>query len=147
KLFSFIKKCYKIGMNKINIILRGNMDNKDISVKRILEICNGKLICGNEDVIVKSYSKDTRTINDGDMYLGIKGETVNGNNFIEQAFKNGAIGCITDEKVSQEILNKYKEKIIVEVDNTVKAIQELAKYKRSLYNIPVIAITGSVRKN
>lgn len=123
------------------------MDNKNITVNKIVEICNGKLLSGDENIQVKTYSKDTRTLNKGDMYLGIKGEKINGNDYIEQAFINGAIGCITDENVSEKIINKYKkEKVIIKVKNTIKAIQELAKYKRSLYNIPVIAVTGSVGK-
>ena len=123
------------------------MDNKNITVNKIVEICNGKLLSGDENIQVKTYSKDTRTLNKGDMYLGIKGEKINGNDYIEQAFINGAIGCITDENVNEEIINKYKkEKVIIKVENTIKAIQELAKYKRSLYNIPVIAVTGSVGK-
>lgn len=123
------------------------MDNKNITVNKIVEICNGKLLSGDENIQVKTYSKDTRTLNKGDMYLGIKGEKINGNDYIEQAFINGAIGCITDENVSEKIINKYeKEKVIIKVENTIKAIQELAKYKRSLYNIPVIAVTGSVGK-
>ena len=123
------------------------MDNKNIMVNKIVEICNGKLLSGDENIQVKTYSKDTRTLNKGDMYLGIKGEKINGNDYIEQAFINGAIGCITDENVSEKIINKYKkEKVIIKVENTIKAIQELAKYKRSLYNIPVIAVTGSVGK-
>lgn len=123
------------------------MDNKIITVNKILEICNGKLLAGNGDLEINSYSKDTRTINSGDMYLGIKGERVNGNNFIEKAFENGAIGCITDEDLNEDFIKKYKDKAIIKVDNTIKAVQKIAKYKRSLYNIPVIAITGSVRKN
>lgn len=123
------------------------MDNKNITVNKIVEICNGKLLSGDENIQVKTYSKDTRKLNKGDMYLGIKGEKINGNDYIEQAFINGAIGCITDENVSQKIINKYKkEKVIIKVENTIKAIQGLAKYKRSLYNIPVIAVTGSVGK-
>ena len=123
------------------------MDNKNITVNKIVEICNGKLLSGDENIQVKTYSKDTRTLNKGDMYLGIKGEKINGNDYIEQAFINGAIGCITDENVSEKIINKYKrEKVIIKVENTIKAIQELAKYKRSLYKIPVIAVTGSVGK-
>ena len=106
------------------------MDNKNITVNKIVEICNGKLLSGDENIQVKTYSKDTRTLNKGDMYLGIKGEKINGNDYIEQAFINGAIGCITDENVSEKIINKYKkEKVIIKVENTIKAIQELAKYK------------------
>ena len=47
---------------------------KEILVKDIVKITRGKLICGNEEEICESYSKDTRTINEGDIYLGIKGE-------------------------------------------------------------------------
>ena len=121
--------------------------NKSINVKKIVEICNGKLISGDENIEISSYSKDTRNINVGDMYLAIKGERVNGNDYIESAFENSAIGCITDEEFDKGILEKFKDKVVIRVDDTIKAIQEIAKYKRSLYDIPVIAVTGSVRKN
>lgn len=123
------------------------MDNKKITVNKILEICNGKLLSGNKDIEVCSYSKDTRNINVGDMYLGIKGERVNGNDYIEIAFEKGAMGCITDKDLSQELLRKFTNKVIIKVDDTIKVIQKIAKYKRSMYDIPVIAVTGSVRKN
>ena len=123
------------------------MDNKIIIVNKILEICNGKLLLGNKDLEVNSYSRDSRDIKTGAMYLAIKGERVNGNDFIEAAFNNGAMGCITDENINNEILEKFKDKVIIKVDDTIKALQEIAKYKRSLYDIPVIAVTGSVRKN
>jgi len=123
------------------------MDNKIITVSKILEICNGELLLGNKNLEVNSYSKDSRDIKIGDMYLAIKGEKVNGNDFIESAFNNGAMGCITDENINNENLEKFKDKVIIKVDDTIKALQEIAKYKRSLYDIPVIAITGSVRKN
>lgn len=123
------------------------MDNKIITVNNILEICNGKLISGNKEIEVDSYSKDSREIKAGDMYIGIKGERVNGNDYIESAFENGAMGCITDDEVDKKILEKYSDKVVIKVEDTIKAIQEIAKYKRSLYDIPVIAVTGSVRKN
>lgn len=121
------------------------MDNKTITVNKILEICNGKLISGDKNLEINSYSKDSRDIKFGDLYLGIKGERVNGNDYIEAALKNGAIGCITDDDTNEEILEKYKGKVFIKVENTIKALQQIAKYKRSMYDIPVIAVTGSVR--
>ena len=121
------------------------MNNKKITVNKILEICNGKLISGDKNLEVDAYSKDSRDIKIGDMYIAIKGERVNGNDYIESAFENGAIGCITDEEIDTKRLEKFPHKIIIKVDNTVKAIQKIAKYKRTLYDIPVIAVTGSVR--
>lgn len=122
------------------------MDNKIITVNKILEICNGELLSGNRDLEVDSYSKDSRNIQAGDMYIAIRGERVNGNDYIESAFENGAIGCITDDEINSKIIEKFKDKVVIKVNDTIKAIQEIAKYKRSLYNIPVIAVTGSVGK-
>lgn len=49
-------------------------------------------------------------------------------------------------EISKEDINTYKDKFIIIVENVVKALQEIAAYKRSLYNIPVIGVTGSVGK-
>lgn len=120
---------------------------KDIFVKDILNICNCKLICGNEEEICSNFSKDSREINEGDIYLGIKGERFNGSNFYKEAFEKGAKGCILqDIEISKEEIDKYKDKFIIIVENVVDTLQKIAKYKRSLYDIPVIGITGSVGK-
>lgn len=123
------------------------MDNKIITVNKILEICNGRLLSGKKEIEVNSYSKDSRNIEVGDMYIAIKGERVNGNDYIESSFENGAMGCITDDEIDNKVLEKFSDKVFIKVKDTIKAIQEIAKYKRSLYNIPVIAVTGSVRKD
>ena len=80
------------------------------------------------------------------MYLSIKGETFDGNTFFEKAFEMGAKACMINFVPNQEVLNKYIDKTIVKVENTIEAIQKLAKYKRLQYNIPVVAVTGSVGK-
>lgn len=115
-----------------------------IYVRDIVDKFNGTLVCGNMDLGIKNISKDTRTIKEGDIYIGIKGESFDGNMFYKDAFDKGAIACILDN--INEIDDRYKDKTIVKVDNTIKCIQELAKYKRSLLNIPVIGVTGSVGK-
>lgn len=120
---------------------------KSLEFNKLIEACNGKLLTEINDIEINGFSKDTRTIKEGDIYLGIKGENIDGNDFIEEAFEKGAIGCIVDKDINIKIINKYKQKAIIKVDNTIAALQEIAKYKRSLYDIPVIAVTGSVRKN
>ena len=116
-----------------------------IYVKDIVNICKGKLVCGDENILCKSFSKDTRTINKGDVYVGIKGEVFDGNTFYKEAIDKGAVVCIID---NEEVLDKKykKNETIILVDNSVEAILKLAKYKRSLYDIPVVAVTGSVGK-
>lgn len=119
----------------------------EITIKDIIEKCNGKLIQGNENLVFDKLCKDTRILNKGEIYLGIQGENFNGSNLYEQALEKGAIACILQNaEVSNEVLKKYPEATIVLVENTVKCLQELAEYKRSMCNIPVVAITGSVGK-
>ena len=115
-----------------------------IYVRDILRICEGIILSGNTDIECINFTKDTRDINDGDVFVGIKGEVFNGNNFYKEAFNKGASVCILDNDTEIDV--KDKNKNIILVDDTIKAIQEIAKYKRSLYEIPVIAVTGSVGK-
>ena len=120
---------------------------KDILVKDIIKICNGKLICGNEEEICENFVRDSRDVEVGDIYLGIKGERFNGADFYKEALEKGAKGCILqDVEISKEDINTYKDKFIIIVEDVVKALQEIAKYKISLYDIPVIGVTGSVGK-
>ena len=115
-----------------------------IYVKDLIEVCNGKLLCGDINLPLNNFSKDTRLINKDDVYIGIKGESFDGNKFYKDALDKGASVCILDN--IDEVDDKYKDKTIVKVEDTIKAIGLLAKYKRSLYNIPVVAVTGSVGK-
>lgn len=120
---------------------------KDFLVKDILEICDGKLICGNQEEVCENFCKDTRKVQNGDVYVAIKGEKYDGNMFVTEAIQKGAKVCIVDKLCkTEEEIKKYVKKTIILVENTVKALQELAKYKRNLYDIPVVAVTGSVGK-
>ncbi|MBQ9834576.1 MAG: UDP-N-acetylmuramoyl-tripeptide--D-alanyl-D-alanine ligase [Bacilli bacterium] len=96
---------------------------------------------------VKGFSKDTRTIAKGEVYVAIKGEKFDGNDFIIDAFNKGAILAISDNPDNKIIsyVKKNKKNLIV-VEDSIKTLQELAIYKRSLYDIPVVAITGSAGK-
>ena len=121
--------------------------DKNITTKDIIEITKGTLISGNESTVCKKFSKDTRTIEKGDIYIGIKGENFDGNLFWYKALDNGALGVIIqDIEFSKEDIKKYKDKVIIKVEDTLQALYEIASYKRDMYDIPVIAITGSVGK-
>ena len=114
-------------------------------VSDILREGEGILIQGDVNLALSDFSKDTRTIKEGDIYVGIKGETFDGNKFYLDALEKGAMGCILDY-IEDDIPSEYKDRFIVKVKNSLECIQNLARYKRSLYNIPVIGVTGSVGK-
>ena len=120
---------------------------KNITVKDIVTICNGELIYGNEEIVCENFSRDTRYIEPNDVYIAIKGQNFDGNLFYEEALEKKASVCILqDINVDIEKLQKYENIAIIKVKDTIKALQEIATYKRKLYNIPVIAVTGSVGK-
>ena len=118
--------------------------NKKITISDVLRVCNGKMLRGNESLELEDFSKDTRTIRSGEVYVGIKGENFDGNKYFKEAINKGAIACILDNSVNEDEIRDYDN--IILVDNTIIALQEIAKYKRSLYDIPVVAVTGSVGK-
>lgn len=115
-----------------------------IYVRDVIDLCRGKLFCGNLDLECSNFCIDTRNINVGDVFVGIKGENFNGNNFYKSAIDKGASICILDDDTVIESLGGGCTVILV--DDTISCLQKLAKYKRELYKIPVVAITGSVGK-
>ena len=120
---------------------------ENLTVEDIVRESNGKLILGDKKFICRKFSKDTRIIEEGDIYIAIKGEKFDGNKFWREALEKGAVGVIIDKNnCTDDDKRKFENKIIIEVEDTLEALYCIAKYKRSLYNIPVIAITGSVGK-
>ena len=113
----------------------------DLYVRDVLKICSGKLLFGSDNLKLGKFSTDTRTLQKGDVYVGIKGEKVNGSDFYQDAIDKGASVCILNKEV-----NVDGKCCIIVVDDTLKCLQKLAQYKRSLMDIPVVAITGSVGK-
>ncbi len=120
---------------------------RDLTVRDIIDVTKGELIQGNPDYICKNFSKDTRTIQKGDIYIAIKGEKFDGNLFWKQAFEKGAeCVIVSDIEYKKEELESFSHKTILKVKDTLQALYEIAKLKRSWYQIPIIAITGSVGK-
>lgn len=120
---------------------------KNILVKDVVKLTNAKIIIGNENDILENFSKDTRQINKDDTYIAIKGGNFDGNKFWKEALEKGAKAVIVQEvDFEKEDLSKFNGKTIIKVENTLEALYKIAEYKRSLYNIPIIGITGSVGK-
>lgn len=82
-------------------------------------------------------STDTRKISEQCMFIALKGENFDGNQFVKQAIQSGAKYAITSEK---ELENNTD---IFYVEDTLSFLQNLANYHRKKFSIPVIGITGS----
>ena len=132
-----------------------------MKVKDIVKITNGKILCGDEKIPCNHFVRDSREVKEGDVYVALKGERFDGNDFCQSAIDNGAKVCIVSKDVREKendtkLVNTEADKInnsikenkvtIIKVEDTLKALQEIATYKRMQYNIPVVAVTGSVGK-
>lgn len=119
----------------------------------IVQAISGKLIQGRMDNEILGISTDSRTIKNNELFVPIKGDRFDGHDFIHHAIKSGALGAIVEEGSSDKIIKKcidsrmdLKNKIIIEVSDTLKALRDLASYYRQKFRIPFIGITGSVGK-
>ena len=115
---------------------------KHMSLQNIASACQGTYY-GEEskkELEITGVAIDSRKIEQGFLFVPIKGERVDGHNFIPQVMESGAL-CTLSE---QELPNADYPYILV--DSTVQALQDLAKYYRSCLDIKVVGITGSVGK-
>ena len=86
---------------------------------------------------VDGISTDSRDIKEGDLYIAISGEKVDGHSFLEEVFAKGASTALVNKSI-----DNFKGKLI-KVDDPVYAIGKIAKTWRDQFQIPVIGITGS----
>ena len=136
-------------MRLLYIILYDTMfmqgdDSMKLPVKKIVDITKGTLYCGDNDTICSTYTKDTRLVNNGDTYIGIKGANFDGNKLYKEAFCNGASSVIVEKKSFVE--EEAQEKPIILVDDSIRALKEIATYIREKSNVKIVGITGSVGK-
>ena len=125
------------------------MITKNLNVADIVKCTNGELILGNDKYICKNFVRDTREIEQEDVFIAIKGDNIDGNIFWEEALIKGAKVVIVDNiDFKGKNLSKYKDKVIIKVADTIKALQQIATKKREMYGktFPVVAVTGSVGK-
>ena len=92
--------------------------------------------------IVTGIATDTRSLQPGHMFLALRGEKFDGHDFAGVAVEKGAIAVISDRRTGTQ-LNGVPQ---LQVDDTLQAYQQIARWWRDQFNIPVIAVTGSVGK-
>lgn len=118
------------------------MKMKPLSLEKIAEITGGKYI-GPEDkkaACITGVVRDNRQVREGNMFLCIKGERVDGHDFAPAAFKAGASCCLAERELPSPA-GPY-----ILVPSTLQALKTVAKYYRGLFDIPFVGVTGSVGK-
>jgi len=91
------------------------------------------------DLSAENISTDSRKIRAGDIFIALKGENFDGNEFALETIKNGAAAAIVSDI-------KLKGEKLIYVEDTLKALQRIGKWRRKNSRAKFIAITGSVGK-
>ncbi len=128
----------------------------DLKIAEILKITRaGTLLQGckqeflNRNVV--GISTDSRKLKRGELFIALRGDKFNGNDFVSKALQKGAVGAIVSGINSQFPLPgsqkpRTNNQFIIQVPDTLKTLGDIAKYYRSKFKIPLIAITGSCGK-
>ena len=117
----------------------------ELNLQEIVKATKGALLKEADVKEIKAVSTDTRKIEEGTMFIALKGENFNGNNYVLDAFNKGAKIAIVDEVKCD--LNELKEDVaLIKVENTGRALMDLAKFYREKLGLKVVGITGSAGK-
>jgi UDP-N-acetylmuramoyl-tripeptide--D-alanyl-D-alanine ligase len=117
------------------------MSVAEIRLEELARRVKGRVLQGSPSLVFRGYSIDSRLTRDGDLFFAIVGNR-DGHDFIPQAAAKGALGAV----VSGNAAAPGKDFTLVRVEDTVQALQDLAKSVLADTSVQVVGITGSVGK-
>jgi len=109
----------------------------NLTSDEIVKATGGELLSENASSF-PGVSIDSRNISEGEMFFALRGQKFDGHDFLEDALLKGG-GAVIDSRQSPLPVGR----VIIFVEDTLKALQDLAHFLRTRQDIPVIAITGS----
>ncbi len=113
-----------------------------LTLARIAEFVSAEGKFAREEV-ARGYSIDSRSVGSSQLFFAVKGERLDGHDFVEQALEKGAAAAV----VRKDQLGRYPgETRLLAVEDTLMALQTLATAVRKLWGKPLIAVTGSAGK-
>jgi UDP-N-acetylmuramoyl-tripeptide--D-alanyl-D-alanine ligase len=98
---------------------------------------------GDGDALAQGYSIDSRTVQAGEVFFAVKGERLDGHDFVEQALSRGALTAIVRNDQRTRYSNPDR---LLGVDDTLVALQTLATAVRKIWGKTAIGVTGSMGK-
>jgi len=121
-------------------------------VGEIREIVGARSLTGEDPRVAKQGIRrlctDSREIGRGDLFVALKGERMDGHDFVPAALRQGAVGALVrdDYRVPSAAPRKVRAAIgpvLLGVPDTLLAYQRLAAHHRNRFRIPIVAVTGS----
>jgi UDP-N-acetylmuramoyl-tripeptide--D-alanyl-D-alanine ligase len=97
----------------------------------------------DHQAVAQGYSIDSRTVQPGELFFAVKGERMDGHDFVNRALEKGAAAAV----VRQDQFARYPVKMrLMSVADTLVALQTLASAVRRLWGKPLVGVTGSTGK-
>ena len=116
-----------------------------LTIKELILASEGQLVSKcNEETLVTDIVIDSRKASKDNAFVAIVGENLDGHDFINLAINQGCKTIIKNKNNNVDIENK--EINVIEVNNTEIALGDIARFYKNKFEIPFIAVTGSVGK-
>ncbi|PFA21834.1 MULTISPECIES: UDP-N-acetylmuramoyl-tripeptide--D-alanyl-D-alanine ligase [Bacillus cereus group] len=110
------------------------------TLKQVEKMINGTgLVERYAEITVQGVSIDTRKIEKGNLYVPIQGDRFDGHSFVDKAVENGAVATLW----KKDVQNPPTDIPVIFVEDTLEALQALAKSYRDQLDVKVIGVTGS----
>ncbi|WGX75879.1 UDP-N-acetylmuramoyl-tripeptide--D-alanyl-D-alanine ligase [Paraclostridium bifermentans] len=117
---------------------------ESLSIKELVIATKGTLVKGNESDEIQNIVIDSRKAKSTDAFIAIIGESLDGHKFMQSAYENGCKTFIKNR--SNSIKFESSDINLIEVEDTTKALGDIANFYKCKFEIPYIGVTGSVGK-
>ncbi|MCP4680721.1 MAG: UDP-N-acetylmuramoyl-tripeptide--D-alanyl-D-alanine ligase [Desulfobacterales bacterium] len=121
-----------------------------MTAEEIIVPIKGTWISGVRETALAGLSIDSRTITPGRIFWALKGEQYDGHDFALKAVEQGAVGVVLEKNCLKSYLEaleaQLQDPVIIAVDDSLKALGDLAGWWRRQHNARLVAITGSAGK-
>jgi len=117
-----------------------------LAAEEIIKATGGNLIQGSGCHVFNGVSTDSRNITGDTLFIPVVGDRYDGHDFIEEALRSGASGLLLQRGKEKAVEKVSRDVPVICVDDTLKALGDIARFWRDRFKIPVVAVTGSSGK-
>jgi UDP-N-acetylmuramoyl-tripeptide--D-alanyl-D-alanine ligase len=110
------------------------------TIEEIIKATEGRLIKGPARQAIDGISTDSRTVNNGELFVALKGIRFDGHFFIKDCISRGALGLVVSEDEEVDVPEYVS---VIKVQDSLKALGDIAHFHRMRFDIPIVAVTGS----
>ena len=108
-----------------------------LSLAEVVQV-TGATANSEAEIFFEAVTTDSRKVTSGVLFVALKGEIFNGEDFVEEAFRKGAAAVIVSKSFDKNLRG-----VVLKVDDTLTAYRQIAGAWRDRFNIPIVAVTGS----